>query len=70
MRAMLKTEYMNLQPTEVGILTSASTIFAAKVSSGRVDASNEDEAVEESVDQAIKLAKRVERLVKTQGEMS
>jgi hypothetical protein len=35
-----------------------------------VDASNEDQAVEESVDQAIKLAKRVERLVKTQGEMS
>ena len=70
MRAMLKTEYMNLQPTEVGILTSASTIFAAKVSSGRVDASNEDQVVEESVDQAIKLAKRVERLVKTQGEMS
>ena len=70
MRAMLKTEYMNLQPTEVGILNSASTIFAAKVSSGRVDSNNEDQAIEESVDQAIKLAKRVERLVKTHGEMS
>jgi hypothetical protein len=66
---MFKTEYMNLQPTEIGILTSASTIFAAKVSSGRVDADNEDQAVEECVDQAIKLAKRVESLVKTQGEM-
>ena len=69
MRAMLNTEYLNLQPTEVGILTSAATIFAAKVSSGRVDASNENQAVEESVDQAIKLAKRVEHLVKTKGEM-
>lgn len=66
---MIKTEYMNLQPTEAGILTSAATIFAAKVSSGRVDESNEDQALEESVNQAIKLAKRVERLIKTDGEM-
>lgn len=66
---MIKTEYMNLQPTEISILTSAASIFAAKVSSGRVDASNEDQAVEESVHQAIKLARRVECQVKTPGEM-
>ena len=67
--AMLKPEYLNLQPTEVAILTSASTIFSAKISSGKVDASNEEQVIEETVAQAIKVAKRIEREVKTVGEM-
>ena len=66
---MFKPEYLNLQPTEVGVLTSASTIFAAKISAGKVDANNEDQVIEESVSQAIKLAKRIEREIKTEGEM-
>ena len=66
---MLKTEYLNLQPTEIGILQGAAAIFAAKVASGKVAADNEDEVVEESVKQAIDLAKTVEYAVKTKGEM-
>ena len=66
---MLKTEYLNLQPTEIGILQGAAAIFAAKVASGKVSADNEDEVVEESVKQAIDLAKTVEYAVKTKGEM-
>jgi len=48
---MLKTEYLNLQPTEIGILQGAASIFAAKVASGKVNADNEGEVVEESVKQ-------------------
>ena len=66
---MLKTEYLNLQSTEIGILQGAAAIFAAKVASGKVAADNEDEVVEESVKQAIDLAKTVEYAVKTKGEM-
>ena len=44
-------------------------IFAAKVASGKVDSDNEGELVEESVKQAIDLAKTVEYAVKTKGEM-
>ena len=46
---MLKTEYLNLQPTEIGILQGAASIFAAKVASGKVNADNEGEVVEELV---------------------
>ena len=66
---MLKTEYLNLQPTEVGILNGAAAIFAAKIASGKVGAENESQVVEESVKQAIDLAKTVEYAVKTKGEM-
>jgi hypothetical protein len=66
---MLEPSYINLQPTEIGVLDSASAIFAAKVASGKVDAENEAQVIEESVAQAIKLAKLVEDAVKTKGEI-
>ena len=66
---MLTTDYLTWQPTEIGILQGAAAIFAAKVASGKVDSDNEGELVEESVKQAIDLAKTVEYAVKTKGEM-
>jgi len=49
---------------------AASRIFAAYQASNRVDDSNEDEMVERSIKLAIKMAKRVDSLVKAEGEMS
>ena len=57
---MLEPQYINLQPTEIGVLDSASAIFSAKVASGKVGPENEDQVIEESVAQAIKMAKIVE----------
>ena len=66
---MLEPQYINLQPTEIGVLDSASAIFSAKVVSGKVGPENEDQVIEESVAQAIKMAKIVENAVKTKGEI-
>jgi len=66
---MLDPQYINLQPTEIGVLDSASAIFSAKVASGKVGPENEDQLIEESVAQAIKMAKIVENAVKTKGEI-
>ena len=66
---MLEPQYINLQPTEIGVLDSASAIFSAKVVSGKVGPENEDQLIEESWAQAIKMAKIVENAVKTKGEI-
>lgn len=66
---MVHPEYMHLQPTEVGILEAASHIFAAKVQMGTVNAENEQKIVDESVLQAIKLARKVDESVRSDGEM-
>ena len=66
---MVKTEYMHLAPTEIGILESAATIFAAKVQNGTVTNTNEDEVIAHSVMQAIKLARKVDESVRSEGEM-
>ena len=66
---MIKQEYITLKPTETSILESAAAIFAAKVGQGKVDGNNEDAVISDSVSQAIKLAKEVEKTVKTKGEI-
>jgi hypothetical protein len=66
---MNHTEYLHLAPTEIGILESAASIFAAKVQNGTVTPANEDEVINHSVMQAIKIARRIDESVRSEGEM-
>ncbi len=66
---MASQEYINLQSTEIGVLESAASIFAAKIQSGSVNSDNEQDMINESVAQAIKLARKVDESIRAEGEM-
>ena len=52
--------YIDLQSNEKAILTSASNIYAAYINSGIVKPGHEEEFIHKSVDEAIKMAFRIE----------
>ncbi|MFT5526915.1 MAG: hypothetical protein ACI9HK_004895, partial [Pirellulaceae bacterium] len=49
---MAKT-YLRLQPSEVAVLQSASTIYAAYIQSGQVNEENTDEFLQRSLREAL-----------------
>jgi len=55
--------YIDLQSNEKAILSSAANIYAAYVNSGKVSSGQEKEFIFKSVDEAIKMAFRIEKLV-------
>ena len=55
--------YIDLQSNEKAILSSASNIYAAYIISGKVISGLEEEFIYKSVDAAIKMAFRIEKLV-------
>ena len=67
---MLEQTRLTLAHSEATVVDAASRSFAAYQASNRVDDSNEDEMVERSIKLAFKMAKRVDSLVKAEGEMS
>jgi len=64
-RKKFKTEehYINLQSSEKILVQTAGTIYAAYLQSGRVEVEKEQEYINKSVDEAIKIALKVEHLV-------
>lgn len=66
---MVQPEYLHLQRTEIGVLDASAAIFAAKVQNGSVNSENEQDIINESVLQAIKLARKVDESVRSEGEM-
>jgi len=55
--------YIDLQSNEKSILSSAANIYAAYIISGKVISGLEEEFIYKSVDAAIKMAFRIEKLV-------
>ncbi|NIS08187.1 MAG: hypothetical protein GWO07_05365 [Candidatus Dadabacteria bacterium] len=55
--------FIDLQSNEKAILSSASNIFAAYIASGIVASGDEEKFIQKSVNEAIKIALRVEKLV-------
>ncbi len=55
--------YIDLQSNEKAILSSAANIYAAYINSGKVISGLEEEFIYKSVDEAIKMAFRIEKLV-------
>lgn len=66
---MHKTEYINLQPTELGIVQSSAILLAAKISNSSVSPANEDEVISHCVHMAVKIAKMVDETIHSEGEM-
>ena len=65
---MEKEEYMFMQHSESVVAQMAATIFSALIARDTSYASNEDELIEKSVALAIKLAKRADKMVKSDQE--
>lgn len=69
LRIMHKTEYINLQPTELGILQSSAILLASKISNSTVTPANEDEVIAHCVLMAVKIARKVDETIHSEGEM-
>ena len=65
---MEKEEFMHLQHSESVVAQMAATIFSSLIARDTSYASNEDELIEKSVALAIKLAKRADKMVKSDQE--
>ena len=60
--------YLKLQDSEVVVVQAASRVFSAYVSSGQVNAENEDKMVLKAVRTAIMMARVTDRLVQSDDE--
>ena len=60
--------YLKLQPSESVVFEAASRIFAAYVASGKVAEDSKQHYIEESVDTAIQIAKRTDKLILSEDE--
>jgi len=63
-----KEEFMQLQNSEAVVAKMAATIFASLINNVPLHNSNEDELVEKSVAIAIKIANRIEKVIKSDTE--
>jgi len=60
---------LTLQPSEIAVLGAAAQIFSAYVVSGHVTGGNESDMMDRSVGEALQMARRIEELVQSDGEM-
>jgi hypothetical protein len=61
--------YLRLQETEVYLLAAASRIFAARLHTPRTEAISDDDLMQQSITEAIKLAKLIDDTVIADSEV-
>jgi len=61
--------YFSLQPSEMAVFKCASQIFAAYISSGKVNEQNKKEYHKISIQEAIRIGSMVERHIVSDNEM-
>ena len=66
---MPDSAYLKLQPSEASVLAAASRIFSAYVVSGEARDVDDARLVTKAVDLAVKMAMRVDALVKSDDEL-
>ena len=54
---MSKKPYITLQPSEQSLVSAAATIYAAYITSGRVQEGNESEWIRRSITEAIRIVR-------------
>lgn len=71
-RRKKKTEehYVDLQGNEKVLVRAAAAIYASYISSGRIPEGREDEYISKSIDEALRIALRIEELVRDAEEPS
>lgn len=67
---MLNTTTLKLEKSEAEVFAAASRIYSAHIVSGQVTPENAETIMEHSIQSAIVMARRVDRLVKSDGEMN
>ena len=60
---------LSLQPSETALFHAASRIYAAYIASGHVTEGNEDDMLDRSITEALKMAQRVEEAVQSDREL-
>jgi len=65
----MSKSYLTLQATEGYVVLAASQIYAALIQSGQVAPGAEDDAMQRSIRDAIRLAKAVDSAIIAEGEM-
>jgi hypothetical protein len=60
---------LSLQPSETALFHAASRIYAAYISSGHVTEGNEDDMLNRSITEALRMARRVEEAVQSDSEL-
>ncbi len=65
---MVEETFLRLQASEGVVCTMASTLLAAYISSGQLNAGNEDELIERTLTLAIKLAQKADRAIESDSE--
>lgn len=64
------TAALELQPSEAHVLAAASRLLAAYIATGKVSRDTLEIAMEQSIRQAIEMARRVDRLLQSDDEPS
>jgi hypothetical protein len=60
---------LSLQPSETALLGAAAQIFSAYIVSGHVTGGNESDMMDRSLSEALKMARRLEEMVQSDGEL-
>ena len=66
--SMKPEAFLRLEQSETAVVHAASRIFSAYVSSGQVNASNEEDMVQKAIRTAIRMAVTTDRLVQSDEE--
>jgi len=66
---MSENVYLKLRPSEAQVLQVASRIFAAYMVSNKVNAENEQQLIDKSLELAIAMAKKIDEMVISDDEL-
>ena len=66
---MLSTTTLKLEKSEAEVFAAASRIYSAHVVSGQITPENSETVMDQCIQIAIVMAKKTDRLVKSDGEM-
>jgi hypothetical protein len=61
---------LRLQPSEAAVLAGASRLYAARLAAGEVNDASRQQILDQCVQDAIELARRVDRAVQSDDEMN
>ena len=68
--AIMKRVSLRLQPSESVVVRAAVDIYSAQIQAGKVDDSNKDDVIQDSIETALKIALGTEKLIRSDRELA
>jgi hypothetical protein len=65
----MANSYIALQPSEIALLQATAQIYSAYIVSGRAEPGSEDDYLERSIREAVRIAKTIDSAVTADKEM-